>query len=340
MIASLPEVFEDIRILILEDNPADRELLEYELRGAGYQFTSKAVENRNAYTKALQDFQPDLILSDYDLPGFNGAEALKIKKKLCPNTPFIIITGAIGEESAIEILTGGATDYILKRKFSRLIPAIRRALCEAYEHRKRKEAEIELERYRNQLSEIIKERTYELEKINAHLKEEIKERQRIENQLKESNEELSEAQRVTKVGSWSHNLMSGKLHWSEELYRIFELEKQELDIEHFVNLIHPEDISSFLKNNQEVRFNGKPLEHEYRIITSAGVIKYIRSIGYSSKNNEGTVVRLFGTAQDVTEYKQVERAIIEQPFRAYVSVSSEILCRATRIKRADRDSWP
>jgi PAS domain S-box-containing protein len=143
MAAALPEVFEEFRILILEDNPADRELLEFELRSAGYQYKSKTVENKSAYTKALQDFQPDIILSDYDLPGFTGAEALKIKKKVCPDIPFILITGAIGEERAIEMLTGGATDYILKRNLARFIPAVQRALHEAYEHRKRKEAEAE-----------------------------------------------------------------------------------------------------------------------------------------------------------------------------------------------------
>ena len=67
---------------------------------------------RKAISKALRDFRPDIILSDYDLPSFSGWEALQIKKKLCPETPFILVTGAIGEERAIEVLTGGATDYV------------------------------------------------------------------------------------------------------------------------------------------------------------------------------------------------------------------------------------
>ncbi len=120
--------YEDIRILLLEDNPVDAELVENELREAGFVFNSKLVENKQSYIKALQNFYPDIILSDYDLPSFSGAEALQIRKEMCPEIPFILVTGAVGEERAIEILTGGATDYVLKKNLSRLLPAVRRAL--------------------------------------------------------------------------------------------------------------------------------------------------------------------------------------------------------------------
>jgi PAS domain S-box-containing protein len=143
--------YEDIRVLILEDKFTDAELLEHELREAGFPFISKRVETKQSYIKALQNFRPDIILSDYDLPSFSGSEALKIKKELCPETPFILVTGAVGEDRAIEILTGGATDYVLKKNLSRLIPAVNRALHESYERRKRKEAETERDRLLKEL---------------------------------------------------------------------------------------------------------------------------------------------------------------------------------------------
>ena len=143
--------YEDIRVLILEDKFTDAELLEHELREAGFPFISKSVETKQSYIKALQNFCPDIILSDYDLPSFSGSEALKIKKELCPETPFILVTGAVGEDRAIEILTGGATDYVLKKNLSRLIPAVNRALHESYERRKRKEAETERDRLLKEL---------------------------------------------------------------------------------------------------------------------------------------------------------------------------------------------
>ncbi len=173
--------FENIRVLLLEDNPADKELLECHLREAGFVFNSKTVDSRKTYTKALREFHPDLILSDYDLPAFTGTEALQIRKKLCPETPFILVTGAIGEERAIEVLTGGATDYVLKKNLSRLLPAIQRALKEACEHKMRRSVEAELEKHRNHLTELIKERTSQLET-------EIGERRRAEEALRESEE--------------------------------------------------------------------------------------------------------------------------------------------------------
>ena len=151
--------YEDIRILILEDNPVDAELVENELREAGFVFNSQLVENKQSYVKALREFYPDIILSDYDLPGFSGVEALRIRKDMCPETPFILVTGAVGEERAIEILTGGATDYVLKKNLSSLLPAVSRALHEAYEHRKRKEAEADRDSLMNDLERRVRERT-------------------------------------------------------------------------------------------------------------------------------------------------------------------------------------
>ena len=126
-----------LRVLILEDNPADAELLAYELQDAGFVFTSRHVDNKKSFIKAIKELCPDIILSDYELPTINGGEALQIRKDLCPDVPFILVTGAVGEERAIEILTGGATDYVLKRNVSRIIPAVKRSLHEVYEHRKR-----------------------------------------------------------------------------------------------------------------------------------------------------------------------------------------------------------
>ena len=136
---------ESLHILILEDNLADAELVQFELQEAGLVFTAKVVMTRNDFVHELQTFSPDLILSDYDLPNYNGALALAEAKKRCPDVPFVLVTGAVGEDRAIEILTKGAKDYVLKSRLEqRLVPAIRRALAEAQEHKERKKAEEEL----------------------------------------------------------------------------------------------------------------------------------------------------------------------------------------------------
>ncbi len=133
----------ELRILILEDIPADAELEEHELRKAGLVFTSKVVDTREAFLKELDEFFPDLILSDYELPLFDGIAALRIAKEKCPDVPFILVTGKLGEEFAIEKLKKGATDYVLKNNLKRLVPSVKRALEEAKQITERKRAELE-----------------------------------------------------------------------------------------------------------------------------------------------------------------------------------------------------
>jgi PAS domain S-box-containing protein len=147
-----------LRILILEDNPADAELIEFELQEAGISFDAKVVMTEKDFLRELQAFCPDVILSDYDLPGYAGPLALAEARRRCPDTPFILVTGAVSEERAIETLTGGAKDYVMKSRLNRLAPAVRRALAEAEEvraHRAAEEALKESERTaRQQLEEI------------------------------------------------------------------------------------------------------------------------------------------------------------------------------------------
>src|SRR5271157_3407306 len=127
---------ESLRILILEYNLTDAELVQFELQEAGLVFTAKVVMTKNDFIHELQTFSPDLILSDYDLSEYNGDLALAEARKICPDTPFILVTGAVGEDRAIEILTQGAKDYVLKSRLQqRLVPAVRRALAEAEEQK-------------------------------------------------------------------------------------------------------------------------------------------------------------------------------------------------------------
>jgi len=147
------------RILILEDSPVDAKLVQYELKEAGFAFTSKVVMTEKDFVHELQEFCPDLILSDYDLPKYNGALALAETRRRCPEIPFILVTGAVGEDRAIEILTQGAKDYILKSRLQRLAPAVQRALAEAEEHRARKAAEKELLESHRILESVVEERS-------------------------------------------------------------------------------------------------------------------------------------------------------------------------------------
>ena len=132
---------QELHVLLLEDVPAHAELVEMELRDAGLNFVAKRVDKKPAFVRALKDFSPDLIISDYYLPGFDGDAALKLALERNPDTPFIFVSGALGEELAIELLKKGATDYVLKSRLSRLAPAVVRALQEIKMRNERQLAE-------------------------------------------------------------------------------------------------------------------------------------------------------------------------------------------------------
>src|SRR5688572_25563778 len=92
------------RVLILEHAPEDIELLVYELKKGGFNYVSEIVETRETFTQALINFNPEIVLSDYSLPTFDGVTAYQIKEQICPDIPFIIVSGTIGEENAVELI--------------------------------------------------------------------------------------------------------------------------------------------------------------------------------------------------------------------------------------------
>ena len=138
-------------ILMLEDSLSHVELAKHALRVAGIQFTALRVETKSDFERQLELRVPDLILSDYALPTFDGLAALAIAKKRLPEVPFIFVTGTMGEEVAIETLKIGATDYVLKTRLSRLGPAVQRALRERKERHERQQAEEKLRLTNEQL---------------------------------------------------------------------------------------------------------------------------------------------------------------------------------------------
>lgn len=124
---------------MVEDDITDAELVKHALNKDGLSFTIERVETSEDYVRALDHGAPDVILSDYALPSFDGYTALSIALKRYPDVPFIFVTGTMGEEVAIETLKSGATDYVLKLRLSRLGPAVHRALREARERADRKQ---------------------------------------------------------------------------------------------------------------------------------------------------------------------------------------------------------
>ena len=135
---------EPLRILHLEDSRIDAELVQELLRDAGLEAEFECVDSKDGFVAALARDRPDVILADYSLPGFDGISALELARSLRPDVPFLFVTGALKDDSAVETLRLGATDFIVKQRLSRLVPAIRRALRERDERLHREKAEAAL----------------------------------------------------------------------------------------------------------------------------------------------------------------------------------------------------
>src|ERR1035437_3503071 len=170
-----------LRILSMEDDPKDAELIQDLLKAEGIVCEVTRVDTEAALLASVEQGGFDLILADYSLPSFDGISALKFAMKACPDVPFIFVSGTLGEEVAIEALKIGATDYVLKTKLSRLGPAGERGRGGDEERAERKKAERALRR---------------------------------------SEAYLSEAQRLSRTGSFGWDAVSGQIYWSDETFRI------------------------------------------------------------------------------------------------------------------------
>src|SRR2546430_14087728 len=138
---------------MIEDQAHDATLAEHMLKQGGFDFSFKRVETEDAFLNELEHFQPSVILSDHGLPAFDGFSALSLSQRRAPDTPFIFVTGSLGEEMAIKALKNGSADFVLKHRLTMLPSAVHRALRQVEFRAMRKQAEAALqtseERYRS-----------------------------------------------------------------------------------------------------------------------------------------------------------------------------------------------
>ncbi|HKP97328.1 MAG TPA: EAL domain-containing protein [Fibrobacteria bacterium] len=269
-----------VSILHLEDEAADAEYFAEALREAGLECEITLARDRGEFQAALTGDAPrfDLILSDNTLPGFSGSAALEIAKAHRPELPFIFLSGSIGEEAAIETLKNGATDYVLKSRTSRLLPAITRALQESFERRERK---------------------------------------RAEEALRISEERLALAALGANDGLWDWDLKTGAIFFSARWKTMLGYREEEIgaDPEEWLGLIHPEEADMVrLQIDRHLKGNAPKLECEYRIRTRQGDHLWVLCRGMAIRDPQGVAYRMAGSQGDVTERKRAEEQLLYDAF--------------------------
>ena len=257
-----------MRILYLEDEPKDAELVQASLEAEGLSCELTRADTQQGFLAFLQQGGFDLILADYTLPLFDGISALRIAQESCPEVPFIFVSGTMGEELAIEALKQGATDYVFKTRLSRIAPSVRRALREAEERSERRQAEEALQR-----SEVY----------------------------------LSEAQRLSHTGSFGWRVATGEIYWSEETYRIFGFEPTiRPTLDRALERIHPEDRQLVQEVVQSAAQGENDFDFEHRLLMPDGSVKYVRAVGRRSTGTRSGDVEFVGAVTDITERKKAE----------------------------------
>ncbi|HUH84308.1 MAG TPA: response regulator, partial [Stellaceae bacterium] len=257
-----------LRILLLEDNPLDAELVRELLEADQFVCDLTRVQTRDEFVAGLENPGINLILADYRLPSFDGLSALKLALNARPDLPFIFVSGTLGEEVAIEAVKIGATDYVVKSRLSRLGPSVRRAMREARGRAERKKAEEALRR-----SEMY----------------------------------LAEAQRLSRTGSFGWNPVSGEIYWSDETYRIFECALTTTPtIQLAIERTHPDDRMRLRQIVDRASIERTEFVAEHRLLMADGSVKYVRAVAHPAAGEVPESFAFIGAVTDVTERKRAD----------------------------------
>ena len=328
-----------LRLLLIEDSEDDAMLLELELRNGGFDTDFLRVETPEELESALEAKTWDAVISDYSLPAFTGIDALRIIRARGLDLPFILVSGVIGEERAVEAMKAGAHDYIMKGNYPRLAPALERELGDAAVRRERREAEEALRRAHAELEQHVAERTAELSAANTKLldsrraalnmmedavtasrqaeqageglRQEAAERKQAEVALRES--ELFYRQMLESIpGMVFTTRPDGYCDYQSQQWVDFTGVPM---IEHLGDgwnkLLHPDDRPRAYAAWYAAVEGQDPYDLEYRVRRYDGEYEWFKVRGRPICNAAGEIVRWFGTALNIDHLFKTQEELLQ-----------------------------
>ena len=257
-----------LRILFVEDNPSDAKLLDHELRRGGLSFVSSCVDSETEYLAELVT-EPDIVLCDWQMPQFDSLRALALLQERWPDTPFILVSGSIGEEAAVNIIKRGACDYVLKDRLGRLVVAVSQALS----------------------------------------RRDLQKKSRLADEARRQSEiQLAEAQRIARLGSWVWDPIHDIVVWSDTIFTLFGLDPAttQPSFATFLSVLHPDDRPTAISRVEAILAGADEFANDFRLVRPNGVSVWIHSRARATRDESGRIVRVEGTDLDITDRKRSE----------------------------------
>jgi CheY-like chemotaxis protein len=305
-------VMNAMRVLFLEDSLEDVLLIANQLHSQGYNFEHLRVETPLELDSALKDFAWTVILADYSMPKINVFEAMAMLQKRNLDIPFIIITGAIGEEAAATVMKSGAHDLILKDNYSRLGPVIDREI---------KQCEIR------------------------------REKRRIEEALRQREELLGMALSAAQMGTWQWDIETDRLTWSSDASAMIGRGGKHCDMtyEEYLQMVYPEDrlpLAHAIQTALENLLDDKPIELEFRLSDAFNEDRWLQCKGRVFRTLTGRPFKLAGVCMDISARKRAEKEremLINQLRDTIASVKTLTgllpICANCKKVRDDQGYW-
>lgn len=265
-----------IRILLVEDVEDDAVLIQHVLKRNGVQFEMTRVEDPDEMMAALDEHEWDLVLSDYNLPRFSGLAALELVRQHDVDIPFIIVSGAIGEETAVAVMRAGAQDYILKGNLTRLAPAVQREV-----------AEVKLRQERTQ----------------------------VQQELKESERRFQTLVSDSPVGIYRTDAKGNCLYVNPRWCELAGVQAEIALRRGWTTSLHPEDSPVIERAWNRALNSGTSFEAEYRFAHGPDQVTWVYGQAVVEHNDNGEVTGYIGTITDISERKIAQQALIDTEAR-------------------------
>jgi two-component system, cell cycle sensor histidine kinase and response regulator CckA len=278
---------------MLEDRAIDAELILHELRRAGYDPVWQRVASESEYLEALDIAELDVILADFNLPGFGAPRALELLKTRNLDVPFIVVSGTIGEETAVQVLKNGAADYLLKDRLARLGKAVQRAIDERQLMRAKREAELA---------------------------------------QREAEERMRFALEASHVGIWEVDLTTGAARWSETLEALHGMPPGDRvgTIESILEYVHPDDRAQAAQAIERATREHQDSNVMYRTRWPDGSLHWVSCIGRTVFDEAGVPQRAAGISLDVTDRVLMEERLREQAALAKLGEMAAVIAHEVR----------